>query len=162
MLGIVLILIWQFDSFRRPAIILATIPLVTIGVAFGMTLMRGVLDFNAMLGILSLAGIIINNGIVLIERIDEERRGGLSLDDALVSACAARLRPIVMTTLTTILGLLPLHLFGGELWRGMTIVMMFGLGVGTVLTLFVAPCLYRLFFGARSARRGAETGPALA
>ena len=60
-----------------------------------------------------------------------------------------------MTTLTTILGLVPLFLFGGDLWRGMTIVMMFGLGVGTVLTLFVAPCLYALMFRDRPARAGA-------
>jgi multidrug efflux pump subunit AcrB len=157
LLAIVLLLVWQFDSFRRPAIILATIPLVMIGVAAGMIAMRGVLDFNAMLGVLSLAGIIINNGIVLIERIDEERAGGLPLDAALTAACAARLRPIVMTTLTTILGLLPLHLFGGELWRGMTIVMMFGLGVGTMLTLFVVPCLYRLAFADRAHGAGRAT-----
>lgn len=149
LLGIVLLLIWQFDSFRRPAIIFLTIPLVMVGVALGMTTMRGVLDFNAMLGILSLAGIIINNGIVLIERIEAEREAGGPLDQALVAACAARLRPIVMTTLTTILGLTPLYLFGGELWRGMTIVMMFGLGVGTVMTLFVVPCLYALLFSDR-------------
>ena len=151
LLGIVLILIWQFNSFRRPAIILLTIPLVMIGAALGLTLMRGVLDFNAMLGILALAGIIINNAIVLIERIDEERRGGLAVEPAITAACAARLRPIVMTTLTTILGLVPLFLFGGDLWRGMTIVMMFGLGVGTVLTLVVAPCLYALMFRDRPA-----------
>ncbi|MCL5778683.1 efflux RND transporter permease subunit [Limibaculum sp. FT325] len=159
LMGIVLILIWQFNSFRRPAIILATIPLVLIGVSLGMNLMRGVLDFNAMLGILSLAGIIINNGIVLIERIDEERRAGLAVEPAVVSACTARLRPIVMTTLTTILGLLPLHLFGGELWRGMTIVMMYGLGVGTILTLFVAPALYLVLFGRGRARAGADAVP---
>ena len=146
LLGIVLLLIWQFDSFRRPAIIFATIPLVLVGVAPGMLLMKGTLDFNALLGVLSLAGIIINNGIVLIERIDAERAHNDDLGQALVTACAARLRPIVMTTLTTILGLLPLHLFGGELWRGMTIVMMFGLGVGTLLTLFVVPCLYATIF----------------
>jgi multidrug efflux pump subunit AcrB len=153
LLGIVLLLIWQFDSFRRPAIIFATIPLVLVGVAPGMVLMNGILDFNALLGVLSLAGIIINNGIVLIERIDAERVVNRDMGEALIAACAARLRPIVMTTLTTILGLLPLHLFGGELWRGMTIVMMFGLGVGTLLTLFVVPCLYATIFADR--RRGA-------
>jgi multidrug efflux pump subunit AcrB len=118
-----------------------------------MVLMNGILDFNALLGVLSLAGIIINNGIVLIERIDAERAENRNMGEALITACAARLRPIVMTTLTTILGLLPLHLFGGELWRGMTIVMMFGLGVGTLLTLFVVPCLYATIFADR--RRGA-------
>ncbi|MCP1337820.1 efflux RND transporter permease subunit [Futiania mangrovi] len=146
LLGIVLLLVWQFDSYRRPAIIMLTIPLVLIGASLGLNLMRGVLDFNAMLGILSLAGIVVNNGIVLIKRIDEERRAGRALEAALVTASAARLRPIVMTTLTTILGLMPLFLFGGELWRGMTIVMMFGLGVGTLLTLLVVPALFAVFF----------------
>lgn len=144
--GIVLILIWQFNSFRRPLIILATIPLVMIGVSLGLNVMGGLLDFNAMLGIFSLAGIIVNNGIVLIERIDEDRRQGMRPQSAIVSGCMARLRPIVMTTLTTILGLVPLHLFGGALWHAMTIVMMFGLGVGTILTLGFVPALYAVLF----------------
>ena len=144
--GIVLILIWQFNSFRRPLIIMATVPLVLTGVSLGFNLAGGILDFNAMLGVFALAGIIVNNGIVLIERIDQERREGAGLEAALVVACGARLRPIVMTTLTTILGLVPLHLFGGDLWYSMTIVMMFGLGFGTVLTLGVVPALYALLF----------------
>jgi multidrug efflux pump subunit AcrB len=104
------------------------------------------LDFNAMLGLLALAGIIVNNAIVLIQRIDEERASGRALGAAVLSAGAARFRPIVMTTLTTIVGLVPLYLLGGELWHGMTIVMMFGLGIGTVLTLGIVPLLYLLMF----------------
>jgi len=144
--GIVLILIWQFNSLRRTAIILLTIPLIMIGTSLGLNLLRGTLDFNAMLGLFSLAGIIINNGIVLIDKIDEERRARGDIVEAIVAAATTRLRPIVMTTLTTILGLVPLHLFGGELWYAMTIVMMFGLGVGTVLTLGVVPAFYAVLF----------------
>lgn len=144
--AILVILIWQFNSLRRPLIIFLTIPLVLIGASVGLLLTGGVFDFNAMLGLFSLAGIIVNNGIVLIDRIDEARRTGAGLQPALIAACQARLRPIVMTTLTTILGLVPLHLFGGELWHSMTVVMIFGLGIGTVLTLGVVPALYAALF----------------
>jgi multidrug efflux pump subunit AcrB len=99
-----------------------------------------------MLGLLALAGIIVNNAIVLIERIDEERLTTENLGSAVTIAAQARFRPIVMTTLTTIVGLVPLYLLGGELWRGMTVVMMFGLGIGTILTLVVVPILYLMLF----------------
>ncbi len=146
LLAIALLFIWQFNSFRRTAIIVLTIPLIIIGASLGLNVTGATLDFNALLGLLSLAGIIVNNAIVLIERIDEDRGAGGPLDDALVSACRARFRPILMTTLTTIAGLLPLYLFGGDLWRGMTVVLMFGLGVGTVLTLGFVPVIYKLMF----------------
>ena len=146
LVAIVVLLIWQFNSFRRTLIIILTIPLILIGASLGLNLSGAKLDFNAMLGLLALAGIIVNNAIVLIERIDEERSAGHALGSAVQSAAAARFRPIVMTTLTTIVGLVPLYLLGGELWHGMTIVMMFGLGIGTVLTLGIVPLLYLLMF----------------
>jgi multidrug efflux pump subunit AcrB len=127
-----------------------TIPLILIGASLGLNLTGAKLDFNALMGLLALAGIIVNNAIVLIERIDEERSTGRALESAVVAAAQARLRPIIMTTLTTIVGLVPLYLLGGELWRGMTVVMMFGLGVGTALTLGLVPLLYLLFFSDRS------------
>jgi multidrug efflux pump subunit AcrB len=146
LVAIVVLLIWQFDSFRRTAIIILTIPLIIIGASFGLNLSGAKLDFNAMLGLLALAGIIVNNAIVLIERIDEERLTTATLATAVSNAAQARFRPIVMTTLTTIAGLIPLYLMGGELWRGMTVVMMFGLGVGTILTLVIVPVLYMILF----------------
>lgn len=146
LVAIVVLLIWQFNSFRRTLIIILTIPLILIGASFGLNLSGAKLDFNAMLGLLALAGIIVNNAIVLIERIDEERSTGVALGPAVLAAAAARFRPIVMTTLTTIVGLIPLYVLGGELWHGMTIVMMFGLGIGTVLTLGIVPLLYLLMF----------------
>ena len=147
--GIVFLLIWQFNSFRRPAIILLTIPLSFIGAVAGLVVMGAPFGFMAILGLFSLAGIIINNGIVLIDRIEEERRAGLGVEAALKAASAARLRPILMTTVTTVLGLLPLILFGGPLWYGMANVIAFGLAVGTVLTLGVVPVLYSLMFDFR-------------
>lgn len=146
LVAIVVLLIWQFDSFRRTAIIILTIPLILIGASFGLNLSGAKLDFNAMLGLLALAGIIVNNAIVLIEKIDEERANTANLACAVSTAAQARFRPIVMTTLTTIVGLVPLYLLGGELWRGMTVVMIFGLGIGTVLTLVIVPILYLILF----------------
>lgn len=149
LLLIVLLLVLQFDSYRRPAIILLTIPLVVIGANFGLAIFGAYFDFTAMLGLFSLAGIIINNGIVMIDRIDGGRAKGLDVDEAVVEAAMARARPIIMTTITTIIGLLPLALFGGEFWYGMAIVIMCGLGVGTLLTLGFIPALYSLFFRAQ-------------
>jgi len=143
---IVLLLVLQFNSFRRPAIILLTIPLIIIGANFGLATFRAFFDFTAMLGFFSLAGIIINNGIVMIDRIDQARDEGMDVDDAVTEAALARARPIIMTTITTIVGLLPLALFGGEFWHGMAIVIMCGLGVGTLLTLGFIPVLYSLLF----------------
>lgn len=157
--GILVLLVWQFNSFRRPAVILLTIPLIMIGAASGLLLTGAFLDFNAMLGLLSLGGIIINNGIVMIERVDLERAEGKSVEEAVVASALVRARPIIMTTLTTILGLMPLMLFGGELWFAMTIVIMFGLAAGTVLTLGVVPVLYSLFFDFARSDKGTAPAP---
>lgn len=152
--GIVALLILQFNSFRRPAIILLTIPLIIIGANFGLAAFRAYFDFTAMLGLFSLAGIIINNGIVLIDRIDQARADGLGVDAAIIDAAIARARPIIMTTITTVVGLIPLALFGGDFWFGMAIVIMCGLAVGTVLTLGVVPVFYSLLF--RTKQVGSE------
>ena len=144
--AIVLLLVWQFDSLRRPLIIFLTIPLTLIGAILGLLITRAPFGFMETLGLLSLAGIVINNAIVLIDRIDVEIREGARPYDAIVSACVRRLRPIVMTTLTTMMGLLPLMLFGGEVWFGMAVVIAAGLGGGTLLTLGVVPVLYALLY----------------
>jgi multidrug efflux pump subunit AcrB len=159
LVAIVVLLIWQFDSFRRTLIIIVTIPLILIGASLGLNLTGAKLDFNAMLGLIALAGIIVNNAIVLIEKIDEERQKQDTLLKAVLEAARARLRPIVMTTLTTIVGLVPLYLLGGELWRGMTVVMMFGLGIGTIMTLGVVPLLYMLMFSQHSEKAAPSIRP---
>jgi multidrug efflux pump subunit AcrB len=155
--GIVLLLVLQFDSFRRPAVILLTIPLILIGANFGLAATRAFFDFTAMLGLFSLAGIIINNGIVMIDRIDQGREEGRSVDQAVIEAALARARPILMTTITTVVGLLPLALFGGEFWFGMAVVIMSGLSVGTVLTLGFVPALYSLMFRRRAGLQDAAS-----
>jgi multidrug efflux pump subunit AcrB len=148
--AIVALLIWQFNSFRRPLIIVLTIPLIVIGAALGLLVAGAYFDFVAMLGLVSLAGIIINNAIVMIDRIDGERKSGKPLKQVVVDACLLRARPILMTTLTTVCGLLPLLLLGGEFWYAMSAVIIGGLLVGTVLTLGVVPVLYSLAFDFRA------------
>ena len=143
---IVVLLVWQFNSIRRPFIIFITIPLAFVGSFIGLTIMRAPLDFFAMLGLLSLAGVIINNGIVLIDKIDSERAEGRQPYDAVVSAAISRFRPILMTTITTVLGVMPLIVSRDPLFYSMALIIGFGLIVGTVLTLGVAPVLYTMLF----------------
>lgn len=147
--AIALLLVGQFNSFRRGAIILLTIPLVLIGGILGLVLMNAAFGFMVILGFFSLAGILINNGIVLIDRIEVERKNGKAPSEAIISACLARLRPILMTTLTTVLGLLPLILFGGALFYGMASVIAWGLIVATIITLGFVPVAYSLIFRIR-------------
>ncbi|MBF0453415.1 MAG: efflux RND transporter permease subunit [Magnetococcales bacterium] len=147
---IVLLLVLQFNSFRRPLIIILTIPLSLIGAVLGLWVTGSYFGFMATLGLYSLAGIIINNAIVLIDRIDLERQGGKEGYEAIIHAASLRLRPITMTTITTILGLLPLILSQDALFYGMSNAMAFGLGVGTLLTLGVVPVLYAILFKIKS------------
>jgi len=144
---ITLLLVAQFNDFRRPAIILSIVPLMMIGAAMGLLTLQANLGFMVILGFFALAGIIINNAIVLIDRIDTERRESGSDDyEAVVTACVRRLRPILMSAITTILGLLPLIIARDPLFYGMAGVIAFGLGAGTLLTLGVVPVLYTLLF----------------
>ena len=155
-LGIFVLLVWQFNSFRRTTIILLTVPLSLIGGVLGLIVMNSVFGFMTILGIFSLAGIIINNGIVLIDRIDSEIANGREPYDAVIMAALARFRPILMSTLTTILGLLPLILSRDPLFYGMASLIAFGLLIGTVLTLGIVPVLYTLFFRVPIPKRGAQ------
>ena len=143
---IVMLLVAQFNSLRRPLIILITIPLGVIGVVIGLLVMRSYMGFMTFLGIISLAGIVINNAIVLLDRIGIEIKGGLSPQRAVVESAQRRLRPILLTTFTTLGGLIPLYLGGGPMYQPMAVAIMFGLVFGTVLTLGVVPILYSLFF----------------
>ncbi|WP_440905207.1 efflux RND transporter permease subunit [Catenovulum sp. SX2] len=143
---VVLLLVIQFNSFRRPLIIILTIPLSFIGAVVGLLVMQAPFGFMVSLGLYSLAGIIINNAIVLIDKIDLLRAQDIPLEQALIQAATSRLRPILMTTVTTILGLMPLILTKDPLFYGLACVLAFGLAIGTLLTLGVVPVLYKLFF----------------
>jgi multidrug efflux pump subunit AcrB len=141
-----LVLIAQFNSLRRASIVILTVPLILIGATVGLLIVQANFGFMVILGLYALAGIIVNNAIVLIDRIDIERQEIEDQYEALVQACLRRLRPIVMSTVTTILGLLPLIISQDALFFGMASALAFGLGIGTLLTLGVVPVLYSLFF----------------
>ena len=147
---ILLLLVVQFNSVRRTAIILLTIPLGLIGVVIGLLAAQSYFGFMTLLGIIALAGIVINNAIVLIDRIDiETDQNGLEPPRAIVEAAQRRFRPILLTTVTTVAGLLPLWFGGGPMYEPMAIAIIFGLIFATVLTLGVVPILYSLFFRVR-------------
>jgi multidrug efflux pump subunit AcrB len=146
-LGLIFILlVAQFNSFRRALIIVCTMPLSLIGAVAGLLIMGAPFGFMVTLGFYSLAGIIINNAIVLIDRIDIERAAGECDYQAIMNASKSRVRPIVMTTITTVMGLLPLILSRDPLFYGMANVIAFGLAIGTLLTLGAVPVLYAAFF----------------
>ena len=131
------------DSSRPPG--KNSVRTTLIGVLLGLLVTGWAMGFMAMLGILSLGGIVINNAIVLVDFIETKVAEGADLRQAIASAWRQRMRPIVLTTLTTIGGLLPLSLFGGALWAPMTNGMIFGLVFSTVLTLVVVPTMYLVF-----------------
>ena len=147
---IMFLLVAQFNSIRKSIIILAAIPLGLIGVTAGLLIGKSFFGFMTLLGIISLAGIVINNAIVLLERIQLEiNELGLPPYEAIISAALKRFRPILLTTATTVLGLIPLYLGGGKMWEPMAIAIMAGLLFSTLLTLGVVPVLYALLFRVR-------------
>ena len=144
---ILILLVWQFNSLRKPAIVLATILFALVGVGIGLVVMDSYFGFMTLLGVVSLAGIVINNGIVLIDRIDIERtENGLSPPHAVIQAAQQRFRPIMLTTATTIASLIPLYAGGEAMWQPLAVAIMFGLAFSTMLTLGFVPLMYSLFF----------------
>ncbi len=148
---ILLLLVGQFNSLRKPLIIVLTIPLGLIGVVIGLLVTGQPFGFMTLLGVISLAGIVINNAIVLIDRIRIEiDENGLAPGAAVLEAAQQRLRPIMLTTATTVGGLLPLWLGGDPLFVSMAIAILFGLVFATVLTLGFVPAFYCLLFRVRA------------
>ncbi|QBK32014.1 efflux RND transporter permease subunit [Roseitalea porphyridii] len=141
----VLALMIQFNSFRRVGITLAAVPLVIAGVGPTLNATGQPLSFFGILGLLALTGIIANNVIVLIDQIDLEREEN-PLNEAIVEAAKKRLRPILLTSLTTVIGLMPMAIAGGALWEPMATLMIGGLGLAALLALFWVPALYRVAF----------------
>ena len=144
--GIVFLLVWQFNSIRRAAIIILTMPLVIVGAVVGLLLMQADFGFMVILGFLALAGSIVNNGIVMIDKIEENRRDGQTPYDAVINSAVSRFRPILLSVSTTMLGFSPLIINRDPLFYGMASVMFFGLGIGSLFTLNYVPALYSLFF----------------
>ena len=142
-----LIMVAQFQSLLSPFIILFTIPLAFTGGFLGLWISGSDVSVIAMIGFVMLSGIIVNNGIVLVDYINQLRRSGVEKRQAIEEAGVTRLRPILMTALTTVLGLIPMvagNSMGADMTRPMAIVTIGGLVYGTLLTLFVVPCIYDL------------------
>jgi HAE1 family hydrophobic/amphiphilic exporter-1 len=147
----------QFESLFFPFIIMFAVPLTAIGIIAGLLVTFRPLGVGAMVGILVLAGIVVNNAIILVDYVNTLRRGGMERDKALYTAGPIRLRPIMMTTLTTIIGLIPLSLGfgeGAEIQAPMATVIIFGLSFATVITLIFVPVVYKLLDEWREKRKG--------
>ncbi len=135
----------QFESFMSPLVIMISIPFALTGVLLGCYVTDTALGVMPMIGIIILMGIVVKNGIVLIDYTILMRERGMSVADATVTAARSRLRPILMTTLTTVLGMLPMALGtgeGSEMWRGLGITVAWGLSISSLITLFVIPTIY--------------------
>ena len=135
----------QFESLLEPFIIILTVPMALIGVIWSLFITGTTISVTSLIGVVLLAGIVVNNGIVLIDYANRLRAEGMDIINAIVTSGVTRFRPILMTALTTILALAPLALGlgeGSEMWAPMAISVMGGLTVATALTLFVIPCLY--------------------
>ena len=144
---IMMLLIIQFNSFRKMIMVYCTIPLAIIGVVVGLLSFQEPFGFMPFLGVIALAGIIINNAIVLIDRMEIEQNVlERKEEDSVITACLQRFRPILLATFTTVLGLIPLYLTGGEMWEGMAISIMVGLLFGTIITLFFIPAFYSVLY----------------
>ena len=170
-LGLVyFVLASQFESFIMPVIIMMILPVGLLGSLFALPLTGSKISMLAFIGVIMLAGTVVNASIVLIDYTNIRRRRGEDKDTAIMNACPRRIRPVLMTTLTTILGLLPMlfsNAEGSEMMRPMTIVMITGMFVSTVITLLFTPVYYSLidslgerFAARRQARRDRHEPPA--
>jgi len=139
---IYLIMYFQFKSFVQPLIILMSIPLSFIGSLSALLAMNESITLTGLLGLVSLVGIVVNNGILLVEYINRSLKEGNSVEDSCVLSVSRRLRPILLASLTTILGIVPLAVFGGDFFRPLAVTFMGGMLTSTLLVLFIIPQLY--------------------
>jgi multidrug efflux pump subunit AcrB len=148
----------QYESVRNPLVILVSVPLALVGVVLLLWVTGTPLSAPALLGVILLAGIVVNNAILLVEYVEQVRRErNMPPEEAVVEAGAIRLRPILMTTTTTVLGMLPLALGigeGTELMRPLALAVVGGLSISTLLTLIVIPCAYLVIHGAADRVKG--------
>ncbi len=154
----------QFESFMDPFVIMFSIPFAFVGVILGLWISGTPLGVMAMIGIIILLGVVVKNGIVLIDYTILMRERGMNIIDASVTAARSRLRPILMTTLTTVLGMLPLALGrgeGSEMWRSLGMTVCWGLSISTVVTLILIPVLYCAFATGQENRKKRKARQAL-
>jgi multidrug efflux pump subunit AcrB len=144
LLAMVLVVVILFNGLRQPLVIWLVVPLALIGVVLGLVVTGTPMEFMAILGLLSLSGLLIKNAIVLVDQMDIEIAEGKARFDAVVDSAASRVRPVMMGALTTVLGVIPL--FGDAFFKSMAVVLVFGLTFATVLTLIVVPVFYAVIF----------------
>jgi multidrug efflux pump subunit AcrB len=142
--AMVLIVIFLFNSLRKPLVIWMTVPLALIGVTWGLLLTRQPFGFMALLGMLSLTGMMVKNAIVLVDEIEAQKGQGVDFYNSIVNAGVSRMRPVAMAAVTTIMGMIPL--LGDAFFVSMAVTIMAGLGVATLLTLVVLPVFYAIIF----------------
>ena len=165
LLALIVILVYvvmasQFESLLDPFVIMFSVPVAIIGVLIGVTVCNMALDIMAMIGILILVGIVVKNGIVLIDYAILCHDRGMDINTAVVTASKQRLRPILMTTLTTVLGMIPMAIGtgeGAEMWNGLGITVAWGLSISTLITLVLIPTLYAAFIDRRERRHARKT-----
>ncbi|MCP4220709.1 MAG: efflux RND transporter permease subunit, partial [bacterium] len=145
MIAIFAVLVLQFKSFKQPLIVYAALPLAVIGSVLALLITGNTFSFTAFIGLTSLVGIVVNNSIILVDYTNQLRAEGMELLAAVKEAGETRFMPIILTTMTTIGGLLPLTLQGGPLWAPMGWTIIGGLATSTFLTLIVVPVLYKTF-----------------
>jgi len=143
LLAMVLVVVILFGKLRQPLVIWLVVPLAFIGVVFGLVVTNIPLEFMGILGVLSLSGLLIKNAIVLVDQMDFEIDNGKARLDAIVDSATSRVRPVMMGTLTTVLGVIPL--FFDAFFQSMAVVLVFGLTFATLLTLILIPVLYTIF-----------------
>lgn len=140
----------QFESLTYPFIIMFSVPFAVSGVIIALAATGNTLNMMSFVGLIMLVGIVVKNGIVLVDYINLNRERGMGIIHAVVTGGKSRLRPVLMTTLTTILGMLPLALSnsqGSEMWKSMAITVIGGLTISTILTLVLVPTIYTMFGG---------------
>ena len=153
----------QYESLRNPVVIILSVPFAAIGVALGINLVDLQLSMPVWLGMIMLAGIVVNNAIVLVEYIEIVRERGMAKKDAIVEAARLRMRPILMTTLTTVVGMLPLALGwgeGAEMLQPLAVSMVSGLSFSLVVSLLLVPCIYTLLHYRERTAAGTSTADA--
>ena len=147
MIVVYVILGGLFQSFVQPLVVMLSVPFVLIGVVVGFVILDLPLGMSSLVGAIALTGIVVNDSLIFIDFINRRRSEGFDADQSIFSAGAARLRPIILTSVTTVAGLLPmtLGLFGvDESLKPMAVSIAWGLSFATLLTLFVVPCVYRI------------------
>ncbi|MGL5830593.1 MAG: efflux RND transporter permease subunit [Candidatus Altimarinota bacterium] len=142
---IIITLVLQFNSFRKAALILVTIPLAITGVFFGSVLLGFTLSFPSLIGILALFGIVVKNAIILVDKINLNIKVGIPFRSAIIDAAKSRLEAIFLTSVATIIGMIPITL-SNETWEGLGAALIFGLSTSTFLTLLIIPILYNILF----------------